>query len=60
MTKKEKKAWDLGFAARDDGHERHEFPRSLKNTEIEAWLRGWDTAYQARTGPHAPKLEKSA
>lgn len=59
MTRKEKKAWDLGFSACDSGKERHAFPRSLSNVESEAWLRGWDCAFAARHGPHAPKLQEA-
>lgn len=48
MTKKEKKAWDLGFAAHDAGVGRDHFPRVLSNHEITAWLKGWDLACQTR------------
>jgi len=58
VTRAEKKAWDLGFEAHDAGRDRHNFPRTLTNRDIEAWLRGWDVARQEGRGPHAPVFKE--
>lgn len=46
MTKKEKRAWDLGFESCDEGVKRDHFPRALSSVEILAWLAGWDVAHK--------------